>query len=94
MQRRALEVQLAAGEPAEAPDPVEDLAALTAIEAPVLVIAGARDMPDFVGGARDIADAIPGARRETIAAAGHLAPLETPGEFRVLLLDFLRSNTP
>src|SRR5262249_54043757 len=52
MQRRAFELQLAAGEVEDAPDPVEeDPESLTRIDMPVLAVAGADDMPDFVAGA-------------------------------------------
>ena len=59
------------------------------IEAPTLVIAGARDAgaPPAMGQA--IADRIPGARFEVIAEASHLSVLETPGEFDALLRSFL-----
>jgi pimeloyl-ACP methyl ester carboxylesterase len=94
MQRRALQLQMAAPEPAQAPDPIGGLEGLTSIDVPALIVAGARDMPDFVESAGRMVGALPRARYEAIAAAGHLAPLETPDEFRELLLAFLRENAP
>jgi pimeloyl-ACP methyl ester carboxylesterase len=85
MQRRAFEVQLAAPEPEERPDPVASLDALGALTVPTVIAAGEHDMPDFREGAERMAAAIPGARHVVIEGAGHLAPLETPGRFRALL---------
>jgi pimeloyl-ACP methyl ester carboxylesterase len=90
MQRRAFELQLSAGEVEDAPDPVEeDPESLTRIDVPVLAIAGAQDMPDFVAGADTLARVVPGARHVVVRGAGHLVPLEAPDEFRALLIDFL-----
>ena len=90
MQRRAFELGLAGDESPEAPDPLEDNPdLLAAIDVPALVAVGERDMVDFRRGAEVLADALPRARHEVIAGAGHLAPLETPGAFRALLLAFL-----
>jgi pimeloyl-ACP methyl ester carboxylesterase len=77
MQRRALEVQMAAGDVPEADDPLDTLAMP---DIPTLVTAGEHDMSDFHA---------PGAK--LISGAGHLAPLEQPEAFRALLLDFLRT---
>ena len=73
MQRRAFELQLAAGDLPEADDPLTEPPAV-----PTLTAAGEHDMPDFRPPSASI---IPG--------AGHLAPLEQPEAFRALLLDFL-----
>ncbi len=89
MQRRALIAQTNAPEAPEAPDPLEGQGGLTEIAVPALVAAGERDMPDFREGARTMADQLPLARHIEIPGAGHLAPLETPGAFRELLLAFL-----
>jgi pimeloyl-ACP methyl ester carboxylesterase len=90
MQRRAFELQLEAGEVEDAPDPVEeDPESLTRIDVPLLAIAGAEDMPDFVTGADTLARVVPGARHVVVEGAGHLVPLEAPDEFRALLIDFL-----
>ena len=90
MQRRAFELQLEAGEVEDAPDPVEeDPESLTRIGVPLLAIAGAEDMPDFVTGADTLARVVPGARHVVVEGAGHLVPLEAPDEFRALVIDFL-----
>ena len=90
MQRRALELQRDAGEVTEGDDPVgEDLGAISGLDMPSLVIAGAKDFSDFVRGSEVLAGALPQARLVVIDDAGHLAPLETPEAFRALLLDFL-----
>jgi pimeloyl-ACP methyl ester carboxylesterase len=90
MQRRAFELQLAAGEVEDAPDPVdEDPEALAKLDVPLLAVAGADEMPDFLAGAEQLAAAVPAARSVVIHGAGHLAPLETPEAFRALLRDAL-----
>jgi pimeloyl-ACP methyl ester carboxylesterase len=90
MQRRALELQLAAPEPAEAPDPVEEHPeVLERLTVRTLAAAGEHDMPDFIQGAQQLAQTLPDARYVTIAGAGHLAPLETPEAFERLLREFL-----
>lgn len=90
MQRRALEAQANAAPATEALDPLEqDPAALARIEVPALIAAGERDMSDFREGAAAMAAALPRAQSTLINNAGHLAPLETPDEFRRLLLEFL-----
>jgi pimeloyl-ACP methyl ester carboxylesterase len=77
-------------EPTPAFDPLEvDPAAIERIAVPALVAAGEHDMSDFRDGAEAMACALPAARHAVIADAGHLAPLETPGAFRELVLDFL-----
>ncbi len=90
MQRRALELQLEAGEPPEGPDPLErDPAALARLAVPALVAVGELDMSDFHRAAEKLAGTLPQAQLSVIAGAGHFAPLETPEAFRELLLDFL-----
>jgi len=90
MQRRAFELQLEAGAVEDAPDPVEeDPESLTRIGVPLLAIAGADDMPDFVTGADTLARVVPGARHVVVEGAGHLVPLEAPEAFLALLIDFL-----
>jgi pimeloyl-ACP methyl ester carboxylesterase len=82
MQRRALETQMAAGEPEEAPDPLEG----RRLEpVPAVIAVGEHDMPDFHAAAEAWGAELPHARRVTIAGAGHLAPLEQPEAFRELL---------
>jgi pimeloyl-ACP methyl ester carboxylesterase len=90
MQRRALELQLAVPEPAEAPDPVEEHPeVLTRLAVRTLAAAGEYDMPDFIEGAEQLAQTLPDARYVLIEGAGHLAPLETPAAFEDLLREFL-----
>jgi pimeloyl-ACP methyl ester carboxylesterase len=91
MQRQALELQLAADEPAGAVDPLTEREdALAGLGAPVLVVVGEADMPDFHEAARAAVETLPNARATTLEGAGHLAPLETPEAFDQLLVDFLR----
>jgi pimeloyl-ACP methyl ester carboxylesterase len=92
MQRRAFELQLAAGDLEPAPDPLdEDPDWPARLQMPVLLAAGERDMPDVQESVHVLKGRIPHARAEFIAGAGHLAPLETPEAFRALLLDFLQA---
>ncbi len=94
MQRRAFELQAAAGEVEEAADPLEQHPEVLAdLQIPALVAAGEDDMPDFKKGAEDFASVLPCAQHAVIRGAGHLAPLEAPDEFRHLLLGFLRNKT-
>lgn len=93
MQRRAFELQAAAGDVPEAPDPlIEHPELLGKLQIPALVAAGEDDMVDFLDTAGELAKALPLARHAVIRGAGHLAPLETPDEFRRLLLDFLHNR--
>jgi pimeloyl-ACP methyl ester carboxylesterase len=72
------------------PDPVEDdPSILERLDVPALVAVGEHDMVDFRVGAERMAKALPRARHVVIEGAGHLAPMETPEEFRQLLLDEL-----
>lgn len=90
MQRRAFVLQTGAPDPVEAPDPLgRDPEAVARIKVPALVAAGERDLTDFQDGAQALARALPAAKHVVIPGAGHLAPLETPEEFRELLLTFL-----
>ena len=88
MQRRLY--QTGGPEVPDLPDPLEnDPSILGRLDIPALVIAGEHDMVDFRDGAERIAAALPNARHVVIEGAGHLAPMETPEEFRKLLLDEL-----
>jgi pimeloyl-ACP methyl ester carboxylesterase len=92
MQRRAFALQ-AGAEPEDAPDPLEaQPELLERITAPVLVVEGAQDMPDFQGSAATLEPAVPDVAQRLIEDAGHLAPLETPHVFLELLIDFLGST--
>jgi pimeloyl-ACP methyl ester carboxylesterase len=95
MQRRALEIQIAAGDVDEAADPLEQHPeALSDLRIPVLLAVGEQDMPDFKRAAEELEATLPQARSAVIEGAGHLAPLEAPGAFRRLVLEFLRSELP
>jgi pimeloyl-ACP methyl ester carboxylesterase len=90
MQRRALELQLAAGDLEQAPDPLdEDPDWPARLRMPILLAAGERDMEDMQEAVHVLKGRLPHARADFIPGAGHLAPLETPDAFRALLLDFL-----
>jgi pimeloyl-ACP methyl ester carboxylesterase len=88
MQRRVYELEdLDLPQPT---DPLEkDPAALQALTIPTLILAGEHDMVDFTAGADQLAAAIPDSRLSVIRGAGHLAPLETPVQFRELVISFL-----
>jgi pimeloyl-ACP methyl ester carboxylesterase len=89
MQRRAIELQLPAGEIPEAEDPLEtnpDAPANLAL--PALVMAGEHDMPDFHAAAEVYARQLR-AENALIPGARHLAPLEEPEAFRERLIGFL-----
>jgi pimeloyl-ACP methyl ester carboxylesterase len=91
MQSRAFATQLAGPEPREGADPLEDdPSLLRSLRMPALVLVGEHDMPDFHLAADAFARELPDARRETLAGAGHLAPLETPERFRELVLGLVR----
>lgn len=92
MQRRALEVQLAADavEPAPAPRRVDVDPA--AIVAPTLVVGGGHDMDHFQNVAAYLAEHIPGAEHLVLDWAGHLPALERPDAVQALLLDVLRGD--
>ncbi len=57
---------------------------------PALVIVGAEDALAPVDAARRMAAGIPGARLVVVPGAGHLPPMERPGETTSAVLDFLR----
>jgi len=65
-----------------------DMALLSAITCPTLVIAGDRDRLRSIAEAEEMASAIPGARLE-ILPSGHMIPMEAPGPLSDLLADFL-----
>lgn len=54
-------------------------------------MAGELDMPDFRSAADALADQL-NTQARVIDGAGHLAPLEQPGEFHRVLLEFLREQ--
>jgi len=64
---------------------------LATVTVPALVIAGAEDVLIPGGTSRALARGIRGSRFETIAGAGHVAPLEQPDATTELVKDFLES---
>ncbi|MEU4622920.1 alpha/beta hydrolase [Actinoplanes sp. NPDC023801] len=87
MQRHAFEVQIAADNVPYEPVRVEpDPARITA---PVLLVSGAHDLPDFRDIAIHLAGQLPRARHMHLDWAGHLPSLERPEEINSLLIDFL-----
>jgi 3-oxoadipate enol-lactonase len=92
MQRHTLELELGRGQAAEdeAPDPLEPFPQSVAnLGVPALLLVGEHEMSDFLAMGERLQAALPRTRLEVIAGAGHLAPLETPDEFRRLLFEFL-----
>jgi 3-oxoadipate enol-lactonase len=64
---------------------------LTEIEAPVLIVVGANDIPYMHAAADYMLERIPSARRVVIEDAAHLPNMEHPAEFRRLVTEFLES---
>jgi pimeloyl-ACP methyl ester carboxylesterase len=90
MDQRALAAELALGavEVAELEPPA--IGRLGELRLPVLVTAGAADVPDISALADRIAAEVPGAiRLPNVPDAGHLLPLERPEAVNAALLDFL-----
>ncbi|MFD3327361.1 alpha/beta fold hydrolase [Streptomyces sp. NPDC058701] len=63
---------------------------LSAITAPVLLVSGRYDLPDFRAIAVRLADELPDARHLELPWAGHLPSMERPDAVNALLVDFLR----
>lgn len=70
-------------------DRADSTAVLGAIRVPTLVACGEDDAITPPEGMRALAAAIPGARFALVAGAGHVAPMERPGECSALVRDFL-----
>lgn len=85
MQRRAFELQLAAPEAEPEPSDID----IAEIQAPTLVVSGARDLDHFGVVARHLAQTMPRARHVELPWAAHLPNLERPHEITSLLLEFL-----
>lgn len=85
-QRLALELQSAHEEP-EVQWP--EMAPLSSLELPVLVILGEDDKADFHKIAQHLAEEIPGAELVTVPGAGHLVGIDQPDVLNELLLEFL-----
>jgi len=64
---------------------------LASVSVPALVVAGAEDVLIPGGTSRALARGIQGSRFETIAGAGHVAPLEQPEATIGIVRDFLES---
>lgn len=76
------------------PDPVlaldpPALNRLSAIRCPTLTILGERDVPDCHQIAAIVNQAVPGAEHVVLPNLGHMANLESPGEFNAAVLSFL-----
>jgi pimeloyl-ACP methyl ester carboxylesterase len=85
-QRRALELQTAHEEP-ELIWP--EMAPLSSLEMPTLVVVGADDHPDFLAIAQHLGEGIPNAELVLVPGAGHLVGVDQPEELNALLLEFL-----
>jgi pimeloyl-ACP methyl ester carboxylesterase len=85
-QRRALELQTEHEEP-ELSWP--EMAPLSSLPMPTLIVVGADDKPDFLAIAEHLAEEIPDADLAVVAGAGHLVGLDQPEELNALLLEFL-----
>ncbi len=64
------------------------------IQAPTLVMHGARDAMDPLGNARLLADRIPGAELAVVPGAGHAYPLERPEQSLELFMRWLERHEP
>lgn len=85
-QRLALELQTAHEEPEVA---WPDLAPLSSLTVPTLVVVGELDKGDFRAIAQHLAEEIPDADLAVVPGAGHLVGLDQPEELNALLLEFL-----
>ncbi len=88
-QRRALELQTAHDEP-EVLWP--ELAPLSSLQIPTLVIVGEDDKADFLAIAQHLAEEIPDADLAIVPGAGHLVGIDQPEELNALLLEFLAED--
>lgn len=70
----------------------EKVAPLTDIEVPTLLIYGSADRLTPVRIGQAMAAKIRGSRMAIIEGAGHLPNIETPDQFNVILLEFLRTH--
>jgi pimeloyl-ACP methyl ester carboxylesterase len=86
-QRRALELQSAHPEP-ELIWP--ELAPLSSLTMPTLVIVGDDDKDDFKKIAEHLAEEIPDADLVVVPGAGHLVGIDQPTELNALLLEFFQ----
>jgi len=92
MQRRALDVQLAAPEVGEEPFDPPAGARLGEIGCPTLVLVGDLDQPAVLMVAERLVEGIPGARKAVMAGTAHAPSMERPDEFNHLVLGFLQAG--
>ncbi len=71
------------------PSPIERL---EEIKAPTLVIAGARDYPDFLQIADVLTERITGAQKVILPDSAHIPPMDQPEVFNKLVLEFLTQS--
>ncbi|MED1798097.1 alpha/beta fold hydrolase [Brevibacillus porteri] len=71
------------------PSPIERL---EEIKAPTLVIAGARDYPDFLQIADVLTERITGAQKVILPDSAHIPPMDQPEVFNKLVLEFLAQS--
>ena len=88
-QRRALELQTEHDEP-EVLWP--DMAPLSTLRIPTLVVVGEDDKADFRAIAQHLAEEIPDADLAIVPGAGHLVGVDQPEELNALLLEFLTED--
>ncbi len=62
------------------------------VSVPVLIIVGARDIPDFLAIADILNVAIPTVHKEIIAGVGHMANMEAPTQVNAAIAEFLESG--
>ncbi|HEY6961861.1 MAG TPA: alpha/beta fold hydrolase [Gaiellaceae bacterium] len=86
-QRLSMELQSAHEEP-EVLWP--EMAPLSTLEAPTLVVVGDEDKDDFKAIAQHLAEQIPNADLAVVPGAGHLVGIEQPDELNALLVEFLQ----
>jgi pimeloyl-ACP methyl ester carboxylesterase len=87
-QRRALELQTAREEP-EVLWP--ELAPLSTLDMPTLVVVGENDKGDFRAIAQHLAEQITDSELVVVPGAGHLVGVDEPEELNALLLEFLEN---
>lgn len=75
--------------PADAPDPERVVAALGAVTAPVLVLAGEHDAITGVEAAHSVAASFPAATVEVLAGCGHFPWVDRPAAFAAAVGAFL-----
>lgn len=88
-QRRALELQTEHDEP-EVLWP--EMAPLSTLRTPTLVVVGEDDKADFRAIAQHLAEEIPDADLAIVPGAGHLVGVDQPEELNALLLEFLTED--